>query len=103
MRVTVLDRGESRKSYHLGNCNKSSSKSDPVPASLTTTLSQVRGMAVSSVTVTDRRFSGLQVVSLLSVNQLELKFPLTVKPIRARMNVIKLGYGKQRPNNHFIH
>ena len=60
-----------------------------IPASMLTTLSQVRGMGVFSVTVTDRRFSLLQVVSLWSVSQLELKFSVTVKPIRARVDVLK--------------
>ena len=68
------------------NCQKSLVQ---LPASRSTTLSHVRGMGVSSVTVTDLSIPLLHVVSLLSVNQLELRFPLTVKFIRASMNILK--------------
>ncbi|KAK3799947.1 hypothetical protein RRG08_025546 [Elysia crispata] len=44
-------------------------RQDLIPASLSTNLTQVRGMGVSSVTVTDRDILVLQVVSSLSRGQ----------------------------------
>ena len=56
------------------------------PRSLITTLTQMTGMGVSSITVTFWVFPVLQVLSLLSVSQSNSACPLDPKPTRAGQN-----------------